>query len=155
MLYLLLQSLVRSVSSFLQRMSWSSHKHISSSIPGIKGFNRRGLYRMKKFYETYKDNEIVTPLVTQISWTNHLLIMSGCKTDEEREFYIRLCIKENYSKASVGETVRQWIGSMSIPWTQKVELFSQIGARKSGQKTVRTFLIYSQMTVELFTSFRV
>mgnify|MGYP000385208240 CR=1 FL=1 len=53
---------------------------------------------MKKFYETYKDNEIVTPLVTQISWTNHLLIMSGCKTDEEREFYIRLCIKENYSK---------------------------------------------------------
>lgn len=24
--------------------------------------------------------------------------MSGCKTDEEREFYIRLCIKENYSK---------------------------------------------------------
>ena len=24
--------------------------------------------------------------------------MSGCKTDTEREFYIRLCIKENYSK---------------------------------------------------------
>ena len=27
----------------------------------------------------------MTPLVTQISWTNHLLIMSGCKTDEENE----------------------------------------------------------------------
>ena len=73
-------------------------RKIQETFPGIKGFNRRGLYRMKKFYETYKDNEIVTPLVTQISWTNHLLIMSGCKTDEEREFYIRLCIKENYSK---------------------------------------------------------
>ncbi|MDY2700314.1 MAG: PDDEXK nuclease domain-containing protein [Lachnospiraceae bacterium] len=71
---------------------------IQEAFPGIKGFNRRGLYRMKRFYETYKDNEIVTPLVTQISWTNHLLIMSGCKTDEEREFYICLCIKENYSK---------------------------------------------------------
>lgn len=71
---------------------------IQEAFPGIKGFNRRGLYRMKQFYETYKDNEIVIPLVTQISWTNHLLIMSGCKTDEEREFYIRLCIKENYSK---------------------------------------------------------
>lgn len=71
---------------------------IQEAFPGIKGFNRRGLYRMKQFYETYKGNEIVTPLVTQISWTNHLLIMSGCKTDEEREFYIRLCIKENYSK---------------------------------------------------------
>ena len=73
-------------------------REIQETFPGIKGFNRRGLYRMKKFYETYKDNEIVTPLVTQISWTNHLLIMSGCKTDEEKEFYIRLCIKENYSK---------------------------------------------------------
>ena len=73
-------------------------REIQETFPGIKGFNRRGLYRMKKFYETYKDNEIVTPLVTQISWTNHLLIMSGCKTDEEREFYIRLCSKENYSK---------------------------------------------------------
>ena len=73
-------------------------REIQETFPGIKGFNRRGLYRMKKFYETYKDNDIVTPLVSQISWTNHLLIMSGCKTDEEREFYIRLCIKENYSK---------------------------------------------------------
>ena len=73
-------------------------REIQETFPGIKGFNRRGLYRMKIFYETYKDNDIVTPLVTQISWTNHLLIMSGCKTDEEREFYIRLCIKENYSK---------------------------------------------------------
>ena len=73
-------------------------KEIQEEFPGIKGFNRRGLYRMKQFYETYAENDVVTPLVTQISWTNHLLIMSGCKSDEEREFYIRLCIKEKYSK---------------------------------------------------------
>ena len=73
-------------------------KEIQEAFPGIKGFNRRGLYRMKQFYETYCENKIVSPLVTQISWTNHLLIMSGCKSDEEREFYIKLCIKENYSK---------------------------------------------------------
>ncbi|KNY29230.1 DUF1016 N-terminal domain-containing protein [Pseudobacteroides cellulosolvens] len=42
---------------------------ISQNHPQIKGFNRRGLYRMRQFYETYKDNEFVTPLVTQISWT--------------------------------------------------------------------------------------
>lgn len=73
-------------------------KEIQIAFPGIKGFNKRGLYRMKQFYETYKDNPNVSPLVSQISWTNHLLLMSGCKSDEEREFYIRLCIKENYSK---------------------------------------------------------
>ena len=73
-------------------------EEIVRNFPGIKGFSRRGLYRMKQFYETYAENDVVTPLVTQISWTNHLLIMSGCKSDEEREFYIRLCIKEKYSK---------------------------------------------------------
>ena len=70
---------------------------IQDAFPGIKGFNRRGLYRMKKFYETYKDDEFVTTLLSQISWSNHLLILSKAKTEEERHFYISLCIKENYS----------------------------------------------------------
>ncbi len=72
--------------------------YIAKENPGAKGFNRRGLYRMKQFYETYKDDEFVTPLVTQISWTNHLLIMSSSKTAEERHFYMALCAKEHYSK---------------------------------------------------------
>jgi len=73
-------------------------EYIKQNCPGIKGFNRRGLYRMRQFYETYKDNVFVSPLVTQISWTNHLLIMSGAKSIEEKEFYISLCVKEKYSK---------------------------------------------------------
>ncbi|MBQ7627441.1 MAG: hypothetical protein IJS85_00685, partial [Clostridiales bacterium] len=36
----------------------------------------------------------VSALLTQLSWTNHLLIMSGSKSDEEREFYMRLAVKE-------------------------------------------------------------
>lgn len=71
---------------------------IAIQAPSIKGFNRRGLYRMKQFYETYKDDEFVSPLVTQISWSNHLLIMSGSKSAEERHFYLALCAKEKYSK---------------------------------------------------------
>jgi len=71
--------------------------YIQHQFPGIKGFNRRGLYRMKQFYETYVGNENVTALLTQLSWTNHLLIMSGSKSDEEREFYMRLAVKERYS----------------------------------------------------------
>ena len=53
---------------------------------------------MKQFYATYKDDEFVTPLVTQISWTNHLLIMSGSKSAEGRHFYMTLCAKKHYSK---------------------------------------------------------
>ena len=72
--------------------------YIAGSGTNIKGFNRRGLYRMKQFYETYKGREIVSPLVTQISWTNHLQIMSSAKSMDERHFYLQLCAKEHYSK---------------------------------------------------------
>jgi predicted nuclease of restriction endonuclease-like (RecB) superfamily len=71
---------------------------MKQNYPEIKGFNRRGLYRMKQFYETYKDDEIVSPVVTQISWTNHLIILSKTKSQEERQFYIKMGIRENYSK---------------------------------------------------------
>jgi len=31
----------------------------------MKGFNRRGLFRMKQFYETYSNPDLVTKLLTQ------------------------------------------------------------------------------------------
>ena len=71
--------------------------YIKEKHPEIKGFTRRGLYRMKQFYETYKDNEKVSSLLSQINWTHHLLIMSKTKTLEEKEFYMRLAIQENLS----------------------------------------------------------
>ena len=70
----------------------------AKNYPDLKGFNRRGLYRMKQFYELYKGDEKVSPLVTQLSWTHHLIIMSACKSAEERLFYMTLCIKERYNK---------------------------------------------------------
>jgi len=102
---------------------------IEKRHPDIKGFNRRGLYRMKQFYETYcqkssivsstmtqfqsSDNQfdIIVPstmtqleitdiknsILSKIGWTHHLVLISRPKTDEEREFYLRLCIQENYS----------------------------------------------------------
>ena len=54
--------------------------------PELKGFNRAGLYRMKQFYEIYKNEEKMLSLLTQISWTNHLKIMSASKTMDERNF---------------------------------------------------------------------
>lgn len=85
-------------SSFGDKVVDEVAAYIAKENPDIKGFNRRGLYRMKQFYELYKDDKFVTPLVTQINWTNHLLIMSGAKSAEERHFYMQACIKERYSK---------------------------------------------------------
>lgn len=75
--------------------------YIQNKNPEFKGFTRRGLYRMHQFYSTYRRNKIVSPLVTQLSWSNHLMILSKTKSQEEKEFYIRLCIKENYTKREI------------------------------------------------------
>ncbi|MDK4500896.1 PDDEXK nuclease domain-containing protein [Fusobacterium necrophorum] len=87
--------------AFVDRLA----KFFTDNYPDLKGFNRRGLYRMKQFYEMYKDEEKVTPLVTQLSWTNHLKIMSACKTMEERIFYMNMCVKERLSKRELERQV--------------------------------------------------
>ncbi len=69
--------------------------YIQIKHPEFKGFTRRGLYRMRQFYETYRQKEFVSAVLTQISWTNHLLVLSKTKTKQEREFYISLAIKRN------------------------------------------------------------
>lgn len=87
--------------AFVDRLA----KFFTDNYPDLKGFNRRGLYRMKQCYEMYKDEEKVTPLVTQLSWTNHLKIMSACKTMEERIFYMNMCVKERLSKRELERQV--------------------------------------------------
>ena len=77
----------------------------SKNYPDLKGFNRRGLYRMKQFYELYKDDEKVSTLLTQLSWSNHLKIMSSCKSAEERLFYMALCVKERYSARELARQI--------------------------------------------------
>ena len=59
---------------------------------------------MRQFYELYKDDEKVSTLLTQLNWSNHLKIMSGSKSKEEREFYINLAIRERLTHR---ELVRQ------------------------------------------------
>lgn len=80
--------------AFVQKLA----DFFSENYPELKGFNRRGLYRMKQFYELYQGEEKVSPLVTQLSWSSHLKIMSACKTMDERIFYMNMCIKERLSK---------------------------------------------------------
>lgn len=78
---------------------------MKSNYPQLRGFTKRNLERMIQFYSTYKEDEIATPLVTQLSWTNNLLILSGAKTKEERYFYLKLAIKNNYSKRELDRQI--------------------------------------------------
>jgi predicted nuclease of restriction endonuclease-like (RecB) superfamily len=70
---------------------------VLANEPDIKGFSASNIWRMKQFYEGYKDYPILATLLREISWSSNLNILSKTKSMEEKEFYIRLAIKENYS----------------------------------------------------------
>jgi predicted nuclease of restriction endonuclease-like (RecB) superfamily len=78
---------------------------IQTYEPEIKGFSDKNIWRMKQFYETYKDFPKLSPLVREISWTNNLLIFSRCKTIEEMEFYLKIVKQENYSKRELDRQI--------------------------------------------------
>ena len=65
-------------------------KDLQNEFPGMSGFSAQNLWYMRQFYLTYKGKKKLQPLVGEISWTKHLVIISRCKDDSEREFYIKM-----------------------------------------------------------------
>lgn len=117
---------IKAVNAELINLYWNIGEHISKKIeqsewgasvvtelanfiqtqePEIKGFSDKNIWRMKQFYETYKDFPKLSTLVREISWTNNLLIFSRCKTIEEMEFYLKLVKQENYSKRELDRQI--------------------------------------------------
>jgi predicted nuclease of restriction endonuclease-like (RecB) superfamily len=112
------QNAYRAVNTALIDLYWQVGEHISRKIeaaewgsgtvenlarfiahthPGLRGFSRPNLFRMKQFYEAYKDEAIVSALLRQLPWTHHLIILGQSKRPEEREFYVRMAAKERWS----------------------------------------------------------
>lgn len=73
-------------------------EYLARTQPGLRGFTRPNLFRMKQFYDTYQGDVIVSPLVRQLPWTHNHIILNQSKRPEEREFYLRLAIREKWSK---------------------------------------------------------
>jgi predicted nuclease of restriction endonuclease-like (RecB) superfamily len=82
---------------------------IKQKDPSVQGFSDKNLWRMKQFFETYKNSPKLSPLVREITWTNNLLILSAAKNEDEREFYIQLSIKERYSKRELERQIKSSI----------------------------------------------
>jgi predicted nuclease of restriction endonuclease-like (RecB) superfamily len=103
------------ISSKIETVAWGEGvvdqlaQHIARIHPSLQGFTRRNLFRMRQFYETHRDDEKVTPLVTQLSWTHNLLILSHSKRSEEREFYLQMSLRQPRSKR---ELERQLAGAL-------------------------------------------
>lgn len=71
---------------------------LQKSFPGVSGYSKDNLWRMRKFYLRYEKSEKLAPLVQDISWSHNIVIMEMCKDDLEREFYIRMTKRMGWSK---------------------------------------------------------
>ena len=73
--------------------------------PDLRGFTASNIWRMKQFYETYKDKERLAPLARELDWSHDLIIRSRCKSVEKREFYLRCGAQNGYSKRELDRQI--------------------------------------------------
>ncbi len=81
--------------------------HIARTHPGLRGFTRPNLFRMRQFYDAYAGaGEQTAALLRQVPWTHHLIIMGQSKRPQEREFYLRLVVEQRWGKRELERQVK-------------------------------------------------
>ena len=78
--------------------------HIQRYQPGFRGFSAKNIWRMRQFYEAYRDTPILSTLLRELPWSAHLHVLTRSKYPEEREFYLRTATEQRWS---VREVARQ------------------------------------------------
>lgn len=94
--------------------------YLARTQPGLRGFTRRNLFRMRQFYEVYRHEEKVSALLTQLPWTQNLIILGQSKQSEEREFYLRMTIQEKWSSRELERQFKSALFERSVTQPAKV-----------------------------------
>ncbi len=81
-------------------------RYIQRRQRGLAGSTRANLFRMRQFYETYRNDKKVAPLVRQLPWSHNLVILGQAKRPEEREFYVRMAVRERWSRRDLERQLR-------------------------------------------------
>jgi predicted nuclease of restriction endonuclease-like (RecB) superfamily len=79
---------------------------LARRYPGMRGYTRRNLFRMRQFYDAYRGHEKVSALVTQLPWTHHLIILGQARQAEVREFYILAALEERWTKRELERQIQ-------------------------------------------------
>ena len=113
-------------------------EYILSKEPGIRGYSSQNIWRMKQFYETYKDKPELSKLLRENTWSNNLHIISKTKSYEEKEFYLKLASKEKY-KAK--ELARQIDSGYYERFLDLPEPYKEYDLKKAILKNMKKFLL--------------
>ena len=71
---------------------------LQREFPNTSGFSSANLWRMKGFFEAYGSIPKLAQLVREIGWSHNIAIFERCKSDEEREFYLRSCRQHGWTR---------------------------------------------------------
>jgi len=94
--------------------------HLARTQAGLRGFTRANLFRMRKFYEAYRHDAKVAALLRQLPWTQNLIILNQSKRLEEREFYLRMAIQEQWSSRELERQLKTALFERSVISPAKV-----------------------------------
>ncbi|MFT0519504.1 PDDEXK nuclease domain-containing protein [Pseudomonas faucium] len=114
------------ISRKLERAEWGDSvvsqlaQHLARAQPGLRGFTRANLFRMRQLYEAYRHDEKVSALLRQLPWTHNVIILSQCKLPQEREFYLHLAIQEKWSSRALERQLKSALFERSIANPAKV-----------------------------------
>ncbi len=99
-------------SSFLNQLS----KDLTREFPDLKGFSKRNLEYIRKWYSFYScEGEKTKQLVSQfqIPWGHNIKIIQKCKDKEEAIFYVNKTIENNWSRAVLVHQIESGLYSRS------------------------------------------
>lgn len=73
-------------------------RDLRSAFPEMKGFSRANLLYMRRFAETYPDEQFVQVVLGQITWYHNITLLDKVKDQKEREFYLRQTVENGWSR---------------------------------------------------------
>ncbi len=79
---------------------------LARRYPGVRGYTRPNLFRMRQFHDAYAATPKVSALLRQLPWTHHLIILGQAKPPATREFYILAAVKERWSSRELERQIR-------------------------------------------------
>ncbi|MBF8287308.1 MAG: hypothetical protein HW381_416 [Candidatus Rokubacteria bacterium] len=80
--------------------------YLARTQRGARGFSPQNLWRMRQFFEAYRDASDLSTLLRDLPWSAHLHILSGAKSPEEREFYLRMAVGKRWNVRELARQIR-------------------------------------------------
>jgi len=103
-------------SKFIEKLA----KDLQNEFPGLEGFSRTNVFRMRAFYQEYK---LVPPLagqldeidhlgiLTQIPWSHNIILMEKLDNNEQRIWYATKTIENSWGKRALEDWIERDIYS--------------------------------------------